>query len=308
MLCKICNFELKTKKSKNVCGICYNKKHEIKCVNCSKRYEVTANYFIKIDKDNHICKQCKLKGTGNPNYNKKWSNESKLKQSNLIKSKVDEKYRSDCAKGMKGKSVSQKTINMRLETMMERYGKLSLITGHTEETLKIISKKSKEKFTLEYKKKIRKINEDKNTWVKLENKSDYHFYREISNWVGQVISNKTVGVEKLKTNKFYSKDNKHKDALIRDHMYSRKMGFLESVFPEILKHPANCQIISHGENVKKSHKKNDCVIDKYELFEKIKNWDSFYDKQDEVINLIEKYNQGYRYNKNEYINKFYGNT
>ena len=34
--------------------------------------------------------------------------------------------------------------------------------------------------------------------------------------------------------------------VVRDHIYGRKSGFKEKVPPEILRHPANCEIILHS--------------------------------------------------------------
>jgi hypothetical protein len=304
MNCKICEKELLNKKSKSLCSECYNKKWEVKCVNCEKQYSVTAHYFIQIDTPNHRCKQCKLKGEGNPNYGNKWSDELKNKVSEIIKSKVDEKYRLNCAKGMQGKTVSNETKIKRKETLIKRYGKLSNTTGHTKQSLEIISLKSKNKFTPEYLKKVRKVNEERGNWIPLDVKNDYYFYRDLSNWKCQVLNYNIVGIELLKNEKLYDKKNPNKNALIRDHMYGRKSGFNNKVFPELLRHPANCQLITHGDNIKKSKLNNDCVIDLNELFDKILLWDE-YEEQNLCLSLIEKYKMGERYSKEKYIKTLY---
>lgn len=56
----------------------------------------------------------------------------------------------------------------------------------------------------------------------------------------------------------------------RDHMYSIKEGFLNNVNPEIIKHPANCELLSHQDNLKK-HGNSSIMLN--ELLEKIKDWD-----------------------------------
>lgn len=304
MNCKICEKELLSKKSKKLCGECYGKKWKIKCVNCDKEYDVTAHYYCKLDTPNHKCKQCKLKGEGNPNYGNKWSDEQKDRISEIVKSRVDENYRLNCSKGMKGKTVSNETKVKRKETLIKRYGKLSNTTGHTKESLEIISLKSKNKFNPEYLKKVRKINEERGHWIPLNVKDDYHFYRDLSNWKYQVITENTTGIELLKTEKLYDKKNRNKNSLVRDHMYGRKSGFNNKVFPEILRHPANCQLISHGNNIKKSKSNNDCVITLEELFDKIYVWEN-YEEQNLCLSLIEKYKIGERYSKENYIKKLY---
>ena len=304
MNCKICEKELLSKKSKKLCGECYNKKCEIKCVSCGKEYSVTPHYFLKLEMKNHKCKQCKLKGEGNPNYGKKWSNELKEKVSKIIKSKVDDNYRLNCGKGMKGKNVSNETKMKRKETLIKKYGKLNIFTGHTKQSIEIISTKSKNKFTPEYLKKVRKTNEERGYWIPLDVKNDYHFYRDLSNWKYQVLNENTIGIELLKTEKLYNKNNRNKNSLVRDHMYGRKTGFVNKVFPEILRHPANCRLITHGNNIKKGKTVNDCVISLDELFEKILVW-GHYEEQDLCVLLIEKYKLGERYCKEKYIETLY---
>lgn len=301
MDCQICKKQLLSKKSKILCGECYNKKHTIVCTNCNRSCNFTPHHFLKLDVLSFKCKKCKLNGEGNPNFGKKWSESKKIKQSILIKSKVDENYRLSCSKGMKGKQVSEETKKMKNETMLKTYGKLSLSNGHNELTKKKIGLKSKEKFTKEYNKKIRKLNEEKGFWIPLNKKNDYKFYRELSNWKSLKINENIVGYEKLKLYNFYDKNNRNKDSLVRDHMYGRKNGFNMGVYPELIRHPANCQLISHSENIKKSKKDNDSVITLDELFDKIINWSDFYEEQENCIIFVEEYKKGLRYSKQNYI-------
>jgi len=80
------------------------------------------------------------------------------------------------------------------------------------------------------------------------------------------------------------------------------------VFPEIIRHPANCQIITHSNNIKKSLKNNDSDITLVQLFNRIINWKDDYFEHSLCINLINDYNNGNRYNKKEYINKLKNNN
>lgn len=55
----------------------------------------------------------------------------------------------------------------------------------------------------------------------------------------------------------------------RDHMFSVKDGFMHGVDPDIIKHPANCRLITHSDNVRKGS--SSCItLD--ELMERINNW------------------------------------
>lgn len=61
------------------------------------------------------------------------------------------------------------------------------------------------------------------------------------------------------------------NGISRDHMISIKHGYENNISSEIIKHPANCQLIIHNENVRK-HK--NCSITLKELLDKINTWGS----------------------------------
>jgi hypothetical protein len=306
MKCKICEKKL-SGKSKIICHECHRKKHLIKCNKCGKECSFTPKYFYKLDLITFNCKQCKLNGEGNPNYGNKWSNELKKRVSEIVKSRVDENYRLNCSKGMKGKKVSEESKLKRKNT-----NELKILNGYikpeiSEETRQKIGYKSSLKFTDEYKQKMRVINEERGVWIPLNKKNDYRFYRDLSNWVGQVITENTIGVDKLKTGKLYDKNNRNKNSYVRDHIFGRKNGFVLGVFPEIIRHPANCQIITHSDNIKKSLKNDDSDIQLVELFDRISNWGKVYFEQLLCVELIEQYNNGKRYDKQKYVNKLKNN-
>jgi len=306
MECKICEKKL-SGKSKIICHECHRKKHLIKCNRCGKECSFTPKYFYKLDLITFNCKQCKLNGEGNPNYGNKWSNELKKRVSEIVKSRVDENYRLNCSKGMKGKKVSEESKLKRKNT-----NELKILNGYikpeiSEETRQKIGYKSSLKFTDEYKQKMRVINEERGVWIPLNKKNDYRFYRDLSNWVGQVITENTIGVDKLKTGKLYDKNNRNKNSYVRDHIFGRKNGFVLGVFPEIIRHPANCQIITHSDNIKKSLKNDDSDIQLVELFDRISNWGKVYFEQLLCVELIEQYNNGKRYDKQKYVNKLKNN-
>lgn len=304
-LCKICNRNETSAKHRKICGVCSKKKHEVVCVECNKICFFTPNYFSEIDKKNHKCRQCNLRGDGNPNFGNRWSEEKRKERSILVKSKVNDEFRKNCSKGMKGRKVSDETKLKRRETMLKTYGRLANIPSPSLETRKKIGEKSKLKFTKEYLYKVRKVNEERGIWIPLDKKDEYKFYRDLSNWRHQVLNENTIGVEKLKYGKLYDKNNRDKNALVRDHLYGRKNGFINGVFPELIRHPANCQIITHSENIKKSKKNNDSIISLEELLQKIKNFQLFYEEQEICLTFVKKYEDGLRFDKNNYIDKIY---
>jgi hypothetical protein len=61
----------------------------------------------------------------------------------------------------------------------------------------------------------------------------------------------------------------------RDHMVSVRFGFDNKINPEIIGHPANCQLMVHNEN---SSKNSECSISLDELLNRIKKWDIKYKK------------------------------
>ena len=74
-------------------------------------------------------------------------------------------------------------------------------------------------------------------------------------------------------NKFgwYSPINKNNNlgGVSRDHIYSVSDGFKNGIDPEIISHPANCQLLVHNDNNSKNNK-SDITIQ--ELLQKIESW------------------------------------
>jgi hypothetical protein len=157
-------------------------------------------------------------------------------------------------------------------------------------TKKIISEKSSAKFTINYKKRIRKLREANGTCIPLTMVDDYLFYSCISNWIermydyitdhSQLDLLKKYGVRNVKTNV---------SGVVRDHIYSRKSGFINSVFPEILRHPCNCQLLTHKENIRKLDH-----YTSYELFKNILTYNGTWKEQALCETLIKKYLDGER--------------
>jgi hypothetical protein len=281
----------------------------VNCSNCGAEI-YKSPCFLKRSKNLFCNNNCRVeymkgKGTGeeNPNFGKKWDSDRRKKQSDIIKSKVDDEYRLNCARGMKGREVKTETKIKRKETMMERYGRLSNILKLSDEAKKKIGKKSSEKFTDEFKAKQYKTMVERGIWVPRENKDPYHFYRSISNWNCNVLDFDVIGTD-LFYEFGYFHPNTNTKGVVRDHRFSRISGFENLVFPEILRHPFNCEFISHGDNARKHHSKkiksDSITID--ELFEGIKKYDKEYKEQLICLRKIEQYENGLRYEENDYLN------
>lgn len=89
--------------------------------------------------------------------------------------------------------------------------------------------------------------------------------------------------ELIKKNGWYHAKN-HGDNLngvSRDHMYSVKEGFNNSVDPYIISHPANCQLMLHSDNESKHNK---CSITLEELKKRVDFWNIKYGEYPNNIN------------------------
>ena len=81
----------------------------------------------------------------------------------------------------------------------------------------------------------------------------------------------------IKEHGWYSPKNK-KDNLggvSRDHIISVKFGFENNIAPDIIAHPANCQLLIHNKNVSKY---SNCYMTIDELKKKIIKWNKKYPK------------------------------
>lgn len=282
----------------------------VNCSNPSCKKEIEKSpCHLKRSKNLFCGSPCRIefmkgRGTGkdNPNYGKKWGEERRERQSEIIKSKVDEKYREDCAKGMKGRSVEEETKTKRKKTLLERYGRDYNIPNHSEESKKRIGEKSSQKFTPEFQKKFYLTMVERGYWIAKENLDPYKFYREISNWDYNVLNYNVKGQELVKDLGFYN-GKTNKNGLVRDHRFSRGSGFDLGVFPEILKHPVNCEFIKHGDNIRKRQSKsiNSDSLSLEDLFQLIQNYEKDYPDQDICISKINSYISGERYEAGSYI-------
>jgi len=72
---------------------------------------------------------------------------------------------------------------------------------------------------------------------------------------------------------WYSPSNSNKpniNGVSRDHMLSVREGFEKGVNPKLLSHPANCELMVHGDNISKNKKSS---ITEDELIKRIEEWE-----------------------------------
>jgi len=272
-----------------------------KCSFCGKEIEKNSNNKSK----NSFCNlQCRgkwqsenFKGENNPNYNKKWNEEQRERTSEIMKAQMqDPQRRYISGNANRGKKFSEE----RCKNISEGHKGLKG-TVHSIESKEKIGKSSKEKFKdPEYIKKNRETREKSGQWVPLNQKSDYDIYYIEANWkckMFDLITDKNQ-LKLLKELGIFNNKENSKGA-VRDHKYSRKSGFNEKVFPQLLRHPCNLEILTHSQNISKKQSKNinDDSITLEQLFNLIQNYIGYWDEQELCLQLIQKYQNRERWER-----------
>jgi endogenous inhibitor of DNA gyrase (YacG/DUF329 family) len=274
----------------------------LKCPVCNKQF----NRYASQAKAKSVCcsKKCyainmesSMKGENNPNFNNRWSEQQKKKQSKLMRSKVTDELRYKYGTANRGKKFSQE----RIESMHKHRDKKSYSRPHTKKSKTLIGIKSKQKWeNPEYLQKYRQTMENNGYWIPLCEKSDFEIYYQEADWIERmfdlILCKKQLRLLK-KYGIFHNKNNI--SGVVRDHMLSRRTGFNLGIFPQILRHPANCQILTAKDNIKK---KNGRYIDAdhltiEELFDKIESYAGNWAEQELCTTLISAYKAGQRYER-----------
>lgn len=266
------------------------------CPVCGVKFEV---YPSKISQNtcSRNCSRIFYSGENNPNFGKKWSQEKKETQSLIVKSTVDQRYRELAGSANRGKKFSSKQI----AAMHENRSKESYSHPHNDVSKTLIGKKSSEKWTQEYKEKNRQTREELGHWVKDSDKSDWEIYEKQSNWIKPMwnLVNDAESKMKLKEHGVFNPIKK-KHGVVRDHQFSRKHGFMQGVFPEILRHPCNCQFLTVGENSSK-REKSSLTLD--QLFSMIEQYNEIWEEQELILNLIAEYRKGNIWKRKEVVSE-----
>ena len=205
---------------------------------------------------------------------------------------MQEKYCVVC-----NKKISWHASKCRVCAMRENRKKFSWVgKKHSKETKNKISKKSSEKFTDEYNKKVRKIFEERKIWLPKKDIDKYKlYYREAKFSFGM---QKITKNEKILIKKYGIFSSTNPKGMVRDHKFSVKSGFEKLVYPIILRHPLNCRIITHKENVSIAQNKNktDNIISLEELLYDITCYSESWKEQIECIKYINKYKNKITFN------------
>ncbi len=230
------------------------------------------------------------KGDNNPNFGNKWTDDQKKEQSKRVKNTITEETRMKSGSANRGKKFSAE----RISAMHSHRDSSSYSHPHSEETKAHLAVTSKIRFNdPDFVQRLRNTNEQNGNWIPISEKSDWDVYKKESHFHGTLnwFVN-TNDEQELLSNFGLFNAFSNPTGLVRDHLFSRKHGFEQKVFCEILRHPANCRIITHSQNCSKRDKS---TISLKELFEKILLYKKDWHEQDLVLKLINDYRNGKRW-------------
>jgi hypothetical protein len=295
--CQYCGLE------KSICPSRYkSSKHKIFFCNkkCKASWQKNRKIADIIGVEADVIRRQRLSqsttGKSNPNFDHRWDNQQREKASQMMTVRMkDPKYRILSAKGNKGKK--------RTKEFIEIWHRNNKPHPHTEKTKKIIGMKSKLKFTPELKARMRKLLEGKGLWIPLSEKTDYDLYFELCAWPNRMFDIVEEGRDLL-INQGVFNMKKNSKGVVRHHKLSRRDGFDNGVFPEIIRHPANCAIILHGDNVRERFRKS--IFNINDLFAEIESYQKPWTEQDLCIQKIREYRIGNRYDRKTYEGGKYG--
>lgn len=258
---------------------------------CIKICIVCGNTYTTYKDTQRTCsKQCmgiNQRGIGNPNAGNMWSIAQRKHLSSIqyAKSKeLSERTKQHWKNNNKRKEQASSSMSITMKTLYKTNPEVWSRKASTE-TRARISIASANKFTDAYKIQQKNKMISSGYWRTPEQIPAYTKYFKEAEWVDRMwdICNTdmltTHGVFNAKTNSC---------GCVRDHMYGRRQGFAANIPPILLRHPANCQILLHADNIKKA-KGSDYTISLQELLVKIKEYKNKWKEHNMCIEIINQY-------------------
>lgn len=265
----------------------------VKCSYCSENISILSSRYKKSKTKNFYCDiHCKSLWQKGKKPSKKTIEKMKISNSGENNGNYKDGHtfkESYCECGNKKDWRANKCNNCYIpQTFKNKH--------HSYESKLKIGIKSREKFTKEFKNNFRKKMEKNGLWVPNIEISDYNFYFKISNWIDYMFDLQIEGKELIAKNGIFNGIN-NCHGVVRDHKLSRRSGYELRIFPEILRHPCNCEILKNSDNISKG-RNNSITLEN--LFEKIIDYDKQWIEQELCIYLINVYKKGFRYKRSDY--------
>lgn len=124
-------------------------------------------------------------------------------------------------------------------------------------------------------------------WVVRTKENAFHHYKLEAAWPKQMWDKVVLPADFKKRGIF--KIGSNYEGYVRDHMFSKLDGFKHAVYPIILRHPANCTVITHVAN---SRKRYHSSITINELFERIERSNVEWFEHEECLKHVKMYRNG----------------
>jgi hypothetical protein len=240
-------------------------------------------------------------GESNPNFGNRWNEHQKqsLSKKNLensaeISRRVKLDWENDPNRRQRQSERAKIYLGFESGESHPMWGK-----ARPEEVKLLIGKKSKQKFTREFKENFRKTMEDAGHWIPIESKTDYEIYFKQCEWIHRMFDIVPNGLYLINEHGVFNAKTNTK-GVVRDHIVGRKFGFENRIFPEIMRHPANCAVILHSKNTSKGQRgkgRPDTDMSLEDLFDSILNYNQQWIEQEICVKKIADYKDGDRWKR-----------
>lgn len=144
----------------------------------------------------------------------------------------------------------------------------------------------------EYRVRHRKKMEEMGRYIPIELLDDYTIYRKECDWIQPMWDLVPGGLDKLKVGGVFN-CRANANGHVRDHRLSRRDGLGVGMFPVIMRHPCNCDVLTNLENLHQKGSSSNITVE--ELLESIENYEEDWAEQKEALEAVQQYRAGARY-------------
>lgn len=270
---------------------------DVTCTHCGKPLKIKPGYYRKSKSKKFFCnRQC----SGLENYRRTVSEETRKKMSIAAMGEKNHQYTTGVTSDHPapcpicgGKKAYNSKVCKKCNPNNHRAGcRIPL------KTRELMGKMDKASCTDERMKEYREMRIKKGHWKTTDEFSLVVLYHKYSVW--KFITSKIPA---------YQRDTKclfRLKRVMKHHVYYKQTGFKNNVFPEILRHPCNCVLLSRDSHLQ-LHKdvptQDDASLQK--LFNDIENYKHEWVHQEECLMLIKRYRNEERLTDTELRNYSY---